>query len=44
MFVLKANSEYIFTNRTVGDATEFEVTFTTDGSRRVVTANKVECD
>ncbi len=43
-FVLNANSEYIFINRTVGDAAASKITFSTDGNRRVATANKVECD
>lgn len=42
-FVLNANSEYVFINRTVGDAAASKVTFSTDKSRRIVTASKVQC-
>jgi len=43
MFVLNANSEYIFINRTVGDAAASKVTFSTDKNRRIVAASKVQC-
>lgn len=43
MFVLNANSEYVFINRTVGDAAASKVTFSTDKNRRIVAASKVQC-
>lgn len=42
-FVLSPNSEYVFINRTIGDATESEVTFTTDKRGKIVNASRVEC-